>query len=455
MGAQQRTVVGVMYSAGGALALGLATFALSGSWLSGLFGAACGASAFWIAREPRVGLLAILVTMPLDSYGRVLERPVIVTAFHVVLLITLGSWGWRVARGTLRIRWSAVDIGMALLLFAAVWSLPLSMARGATAVAAIRVAFSVAFVLLFVNLVDDAAWLRRLAIAFVVTVGLSGAVALLQYFVPGFPIPMLHADSLSDGTVVWRAAGLFHDPNFLGAVMSTAAVGLAAAATHARPWRRAAAWAAASAACGVVLALTLSRGSWVGTLVGLVAVALTAPPRRRAVIVVGGLVLAVVVALAAPQAVRERALSSFDVSRDLSAATRWKMFGSTAAMARDHWAFGVGLAAHDKAYPRYKAPGTQEGITLPHEVPVALVAETGLPGALAQIALIAGIVMELRRRKGTVRSAYGSIAVGALAALGAGMFFENFLYFEYVWLFVALAVVAGRVLPVAEGAPHE
>lgn len=436
----------VAISAAGAVALGLVAVSLSGSWLSGLVGALCGASAIWIAREPRVGLAAILLAMPLDLYGRVLERPVIVTAFHLVLLITLVCWGWRVARGTLRIRWSAVDIGMAVLVFAAVWSLPLSMARGATAVAALRLVFSAAFVLLFANLVDDAAWLRRLAAVFAVSVGLSGTAALLQYFVPGFPIRMRHAVPSADGSVIWRAAGLFHDPNFLGAIMSVAVVGLAAMATHSRSWRRAAACVLASSACGVVLVLTLSRGSWAGAVAGLVAVALTAPPRRRVAIIAGGLVLAVALALAAPQTMRARVLSSVGVSSDRSGVTRSKMFGSAAAMARDHWLFGVGLSAYDKAYPRYKAPGTQS-VTLPHEVPVALVAQTGLPGALAQIALIAGIAIELRRRRGTVLSTYGSIAVAALSALGVGMFFENYLYFEYVWLFVALSVVAGRLLP--------
>jgi putative inorganic carbon (HCO3(-)) transporter len=435
-------------SAAGALVLGLLVAGLSGSWSRGLLGAVCGAFVVWIAREPRVGLFAILVAMPLDRYGRLIEAPVVLTAYHVVLLVTLGAWSWRLLRHRAKVRWSAVDAGMAVLVFAAFWSLPLSLARGATAIAIVRVVFSAAFVLLFENLADDRAWARRLTTAFAVTAVASAGMAIVQYLVPGFPVPMLHGSLLADGGSVSRAAAFFEDPNHFGAFMSVAVVGFAAAAAHARSWRHATAWMAAAATAGMALLLTLSRGSWVGTVAGLVAVGLTAPLGRRARILAGIAGVLVVVALAAPASVRDRALSSLDVNRDPSAATRWYMIGSTAAMARDHWLFGVGLSAYDMAYPPYRAQGIM-AIDKPHEVPLALVAETGVPGLLAQFAIVIGVIVELRRRSGTARSPYGSAAVAALAALAVGMLFEYYLYVEYVWLFVALAVIAGRLRPVA------
>jgi glycosyltransferase involved in cell wall biosynthesis len=176
-------------------------------------------------------------------------------------------------------------------------------------------------------------------------------------------------------------------------------------------------------------------------------VALTSPAARRTPILAAGAALLVAAALLAPTAVRERAISSASVTTDASAATRLQLYGSAASMARDHWLFGVGMGAFDKAYPHYGGGR----IVKPHEVPVSLVAQTGLPGLFAEIAILLGIAVELRRRRGTVRSVYGSAALAGIASLGAGMLFENLLYVEYVWVFVALAVVAGRVLPRAEG----
>jgi O-antigen ligase len=370
---------------------------------------------------------------------------------HAVLIMTLCSWGWRLARRREKLRWSGVDTGMAALVFMAVWSLPLSLAPGATLIAIVRVTFSAVLVLLFSNLAFDARWLRRLSITFVCTAVASAILGIVQYMVPAFPIRMIHGSLMNSGAMAWRAGGLFEDPNFFGAFLGAAIVSCAAAGVRARSWNRAGAWLVASAVCGGALFLTLSRGSWVGTSVGLAVVAFTSPPKRRVAVIAGAAALLVAIALLAPTAVRERALSSFDIQKDLSAATRWHMLGSTAAMARDHWLFGVGLSAYDKAYPRYKVAGTMD-VTKPHDVPITLVAEAGLPGALAQIALLVGLTVELRRRRGAVRSAYGSAAVAGLASLGVGMLFENFLYVEYVWLFAALVVVAGRLPEEAEEA---
>jgi O-antigen ligase len=428
-----------------AVAGALSVWLLSRSLLGAALGLMCGACLVYIVREPRVGLATILLTLPLDRYGTLVERPVAITAYHVVLLATLASWGWRIIRRGEGVRWSAVDVGMATLVFAAAWSLPLSLARGATFVATLRVAFSAAFVLLFSNLAVDPRWLRRLTIVFAFSAIASAIIAIAQYLVPGLPITMLNMSAVGDGTVVWRASGLFHDPNYLGAFLAAAVVAFAAAAVHASRRQNSAAWTAAVAVCAAALLLTLSRGSWIAAAVGLAVVALTAPPRWWAALAVTGLVIVVALAVLAPASVRERALSSFDIGKDPSAATRWHMLGSAASMARDHWLFGVGLAAFDQAYPRYRVAGTIAGVARPHEVPLALVAETGIPGLVAQVAIIVGIVTELRRRRGAVRTAYGSAAAATLAAFAAGVFFEYFLYFECLWLCVALAVVAGRL----------
>ncbi len=88
---------------------------------------------------------------------------------------------------------------------------------------------------------------------------------------------------------------------------------------------------------------------------------------------------------------------------DASSRTRLLMYVSSAEMIRDHPVFGVGLEAYQKVYPRYRKADALERIAHPHQVPFAFVAETGVMGLLAQIALgIAAIVSFLRRRSARV-----------------------------------------------------
>ncbi len=60
----------------------------------------------------QVGAVLIVLTLPLDEFGRVLSSPVSVTLFHLALVSTLVSWGLAVVRRDAQLRFSAVDWGM-------------------------------------------------------------------------------------------------------------------------------------------------------------------------------------------------------------------------------------------------------------------------------------------------------------------------------------------------------
>jgi O-antigen ligase len=215
---------------------------------------------------------------------------------------------------------------------------------------------------------------------------------------------------------------------FAGFLAAAFVAGLAFVA-HSLSRRELLAWSLATAVAGAGLVATLSRTGWVTAALGAVAVALTAPPRRRKWIVTAGLVGVLGLTAVAPGAVASRAASIFDVERDESNRTRFGMYQSTVEMIRDDWVFGTGLAAYEKAYPAYRKPGTSQVVVKPHQLPLSFWAEMGVFGLAAELALALGVWLLFWPRRGRPWSVYESAAAAGLVSLLAGSLFQYYLYF--------------------------
>jgi O-antigen ligase len=192
--------------------------------------------------------------------------------------------------------------------------------------------------------------------------------------------------------------------------------------------------------------LTYSRGGWVGAAAGLVAAVLTAPKRRRAWLVGALLAVVLLAAALAPDLIVSRVTSIGDVNTDVSVATRYYMNQSMQDMIAARPVFGTGLGAFGKAYPAFRRPGTSFDIVKPHQVPLAFVAETGIAGLLAEVVLFGAIVALYWHRRPDGWDALESAVLVGTVALLVGTLFEYYLYFEYVWLYLALSVVATRLV---------
>ncbi len=423
--------------------------ALQGVRVSGLALAAVVAACLVAVAVKRldIGLILLLFTLPLDVYGRVLTEPIAVTVFQLMLVLTLGAWALKVVgEGASWFRLSAVDVGIGALVLAGVWSLPNSLAPSATVTAIVRVAFLWAFCLMYCNAVRDAAELRRVLGFLVGTGGAIGLLALAQYFVPGFDFGSTHDVRGLGGTVaLTRAGGFFEDPNYLAGFLSVTFIAAFAMLVHARGRRAALGWGVGLGVTGLALLVTFSRTGWVGAALGCVAIALTAPRRRRVWLIAGGLAVAVAAVALAPEQIVSRTRSIGDIERDMSVATRYYMFYSTIEMIEDDWVYGTGLGAYDRAYPEYRKPGTRLAILKPHQLPLALWAEMGIAGLLAQVALIAALIVLFARRGHAGWTGPEAAALAGLLTLLVQTLFQYYLYFEYVWLFLALAVLATRL----------
>ena len=186
--------------------------------------------------------------------------------------------------------------------------------------------------------------------------------------------------------------------------------------------------AAVALAGALAMALTLTRGAYLGLAVGVVAVLLAGRPRFA---LLAPFAIALFFVLM-PLPVRDR-LASATNPRDVTLNDRVAMWKAGRAMVADHPLFGVGPGRVKPLYAQYRVPGwiTPDPGHLHNNV-VMIAAETGIPSVLAYLAFVgaffAGAIRLVRRTpRGDPARGVALGAIGAMAALfSAGMFEYNF-----------------------------
>jgi O-antigen ligase len=399
-----------------------------------------------VLRSLEFGVVALLFTLPLDRFGRIPGLPVHVTAYQLLLVVVLVSWGLVIAaRGREMLRFSWLDVGMAAVMGAALWSLPHSHAPGATVTAMARLVFLWLFTLLYANAASDERRMRAIVTALLVTVAGAGLLAVGQQW---FGLDLGAIKDYRDyggGVNFSRAGAFFKDPNQLGTFMSVGFLMALALLVRATGRTRALLLSAVVAISGLALIASLSRTAWVGTAIGVVLVIALAPARRRVPIAWAAVALGTVAVLLASPLIIQRALSVSDVSGDRSVATRFYMTESTLAMIRDNPVWGTGLDAFPQVYPAYRLPGSSATIVELHQLPLALPVEMGLAGLLAEIVFLGCLVAVYWRKRPSGFTGWEAATLSALVALLVQTFFQYYLYFEYMWLVLALGVAATRL----------
>jgi O-antigen ligase len=189
----------------------------------------------------------------------------------------------------------------------------------------------------------------------------------------------------------------------------------------------------------VALALTSTRGAWVGACIGVAVIFALKNLRLLAVVPV-----AVVLVLAlTPQSISARMTSMFDL-QDPTIRDRVAMMKTGAAIIGDQPVTGIGPDMVSRMYVEYR-DALAVNPTNPHlhNVPLQIAAERGLPGLavwLWFVAALAAAVWRLFWSGGDRVLAAG--ALGAMAAmLAAGMFEYNFGDSEFLMLFLVLVTL--------------
>jgi putative inorganic carbon (HCO3(-)) transporter len=264
----------------------------------------------------------------------------------------------------------------------------------------------------------------------------------------------------AEGAGVFRASGPL-DPNFFGQVLVATAMLALYLGISAR--NRDGRWLGV-AACGVCLgavALTGSRGALVAAVAAFLLVLLLAPIPRR-IVGTAGAVAVVAGLIFLPSGLKARVglpTSSADsqqvavVQKGSASALRGRESENLAAveMFRDYPIFGVGPANYPLHYLDYSQ---QIGLDprleqrQPHSLYLGALAETGIVGAVALLAILWLALRGAWRARERLVGRDALLAEGIFVALVTFLVAALFLhlsYPRYLWLMVGLGLAAGNL----------
>jgi len=271
-----------------------------------------------------------------------------------------------------------------------------------------------------------------------------------EYIVrPGAKLSILTAE----GQTYLRPYGPTAHPNMLGGFL-TLAILLAAALFLDRRIPRPLMLATGTAILmgWAALLLTFSRSAWVGLVIGVLPLLVwllrdrTAVLRRRVLPVMGGAVIILVLFVVAfrPFVFARGGIGDTSMEQR-SVADRALFTRYTLRMIADEPILGVGIGMNDWESAQYIVvdPIKPDLAALPvHDVPLLILSETGLIGALLLIAALAGAALLLWQRRPLDIQQIGLLAA-FLGIAGASLFdFYMWRQFPYVVLWFALLACA-------------
>ena len=247
---------------------------------------------------------------------------------------------------------------------------------------------------------------------------------------------------------IFRVNSLFWDPSIYGRFLVVTILACVAVLLFARFRRLDWPLVAAVAVLWVGLFFSYSQSSFVALLAGL-AVAAVLAWGRSAVVVVATLVVAVgVYGLVSPQLERVRRDLTASSEKRVNRATRGRfvLVRNALEITGEHPAVGVGVGGLERAYRRHGDLPESVKIPASHNTPVAVLAETGVPGLAFFVWLVAAGLLAAGRA--TLRAAGRVQLLAAVAILGLvaiavhSLFYNAFLEDPMAWALLAFAALA-------------
>ncbi len=218
---------------------------------------------------------------------------------------------------------------------------------------------------------------------------------------------------------VWRARAAYPSPNNLGLFLErTLPVAMALALGSPR-WRDRGLYALAVVVTGIGLALTFSRGAWLGAGVALLFLGLLGG-RRMFVAVVA--LWAVGLLALVPLGRVERFASLFDLQEGTTF-LRLKLWQAALRMALDHPLQGVGLDNFLYKYPDYRLPEAwaEPNLSHPHNLILDWWLRLGVLGLVALAALLLDFFRRAIRVLGAADAGARVLAAGLAASMVAAL----------------------------------
>jgi O-antigen ligase len=411
--------------------------------------------------------LALPVRLPVPIGG---ESRNLLLPLYVVIAVGIAAWVWgRVSRRFPADGEEKAALDLPIALFVA-FTLVSTLWSSDTEEAAVKaVFFYIPFLILYRLVI---AWWGRadaLRILVATTIGMAVPVALLalgQYAARW----TFWNDRLEQANIYsrfFRVNGIFFDPNILGRYLAIAVLAGVGVAWVARRPSTIGIVGVASAICAAGLAVTFSRSSTLGLIVGLVFMACRAFGARRTFAVSGILAIALgAVVIAGSRNVRRAVTSSHRLERVSEG--RFDLVKGGLEIWKADPVAGIGLGAFST---RYEQSLTREQrrkvrVIISHNAPVTVLSEVGVIGFALFLYLGVATTMSLARaagppppgRAGGAGSGPDVAGWAAWTALAmtASIFVHSLLYaalFEdpYTWVIAGAGLALGHA--VAAGAP--
>lgn len=416
-------------------------------------------------------LLVLLYTRISDlsitahGVGSVSEAGLSVVSQAVLIAVTLIVFLQRTSRGASRGfadhygPWVAMGLYLAVVAASSVWAIDEPAAAGAAS----SLLKNLLVVYLIIETIEDARAQRVAIWALLVSGVAMSMLTVAQRWthtygntLRGFAQAPIR-EIIVGATNGVRAAGPIGDPNFYALILAVLVpLALLRARDEQRPMLRVAA-AAIAAVLLVAISLTYSRAGLVTVVVSMLVVAAIGRVRGRDVAVV--LVCLVAITPFIPTSYWARIGSI--AHGDASIAGREGSQETAIAMFADHPLLGIGAENYKDRYLSYAfrldLPAAADA---PHNLYLAIAAETGLAGLAAFLAAMYLAIRGLwRRRRAAVADGdrlTESVANSLLAALItylAGVAFLPAAYPRYLWVVIGLALAVSRPAASPESAP--
>jgi putative inorganic carbon (hco3(-)) transporter len=410
--------------------------------------------------NPRVALILLIFTIPYASLTKVGGETYAVTATDVLVALLALTWfARRIADRALVVRGGPIIAMMVLLLIASLFSTLTAEDFPNALKELIKLGEMLAVALYAASELDRPEDTRMVVVALLLAGASQSIVGLVQFVLGRGP------ESFAVGPFV-RAYGNFEQPNALAGYLGMLLpIGIAFAW---RPSPERLLIIGTTAIVGLGVIATVSRGSWLGSALGLGLMALVwSPTTQRALVGVAAVTfvgLALIIAGVVPASVTSRVTSVvenfmvFDVKQveltpaNYSVVQRMALWQAGWDMALDHPLMGVGPANYEEVYERYYVPGWSEPLPHAHNYYLNTFAELGIFGFAVFLGFCATVFSRLAtglRQSNDATGVTRALLIGALGAMVTfsvhNMFDNMFVHGIGIQLALILGLVEGRV----------
>ncbi len=245
----------------------------------------------------------------------------------------------------------------------------------------------------------------------------------------------------------YRVNSVFWDPSVYGRFLVVAILAALVLALYDRDRRFAYASGAAILAIWPGLLFSYSQSSFAALMVGTAVVAGFRWRWRAAVAL--GIVSAVIaaVALGTPH-IRHSLLQESGTGLNKASSGRAKLVTQGSKIALHHPVLGVGIGGFKRAYAdRVGLKGAEPKKAASHDTPVTVAAETGIPGLILLVWLVAAALFVTIRRAGSSFKGRSCLAIAAgIAAIALhSLFYDSFFEDPVLWSLLGLTALCARL----------